>query len=95
MSRRRGRVEARARQRIGLPVLELTDELVDWIEALSGPALELVERLPPEQEQAVRARVIEEREYGEIATDLRCSEAVVRKRVSRGLAQMREELGER
>ena len=94
MSRRRGRVEARARQRMGLPVLELTDELVERIEALSGPALELVEQLPPDHEAAVRARVIEERDYEEIAKDLRCSEAVVRKRVSRGLAQMREELRE-
>ncbi len=94
MSRRRGRVEARARQRLGMPVLELTDELVERIEALSGKALELVERLPPDQEAAVRARVIEERDYDEIAKDPRCSEAVVRKRVSRGLAQMREELRE-
>lgn len=95
MSQRRGRVEARARHRIGLPPLELTDELVERIETLSGPALELVEQLPPDQEQAIRARVIDERAYGEIAKDLRCSEAVVRKRVSRGLAQMREELGEK
>ncbi len=54
----------------------------------------MVERLPPDQEAAVRARVIEKRDYDEIAKDLRCSEAVVRKRVSRGLAQMREELRE-
>jgi DNA-directed RNA polymerase specialized sigma24 family protein len=86
------RVEARARQRIGLPPLELTDELVERIEALAGPALELIEQLPPGQEQAVRARVIDERDYDKIAKDLRCSEAVVRKRVSRGLAHMREEL---
>lgn len=92
MSRRRGRVEARARQRLGLPAIELTDELVERVEALSGPALELVEQLPPEQQQAVRARVIDGRDYDEIAKDLRCSEAVGRKRVSRGLTQMREEL---
>ena len=95
MSARRGRVEASARRRLGMPPLELTDALIERIDALAGPALELVGELPPEQEQAVRARVIDEREYADIAKDLRCSEAVVRKRVSRGLAQMREELGER
>jgi RNA polymerase sigma-70 factor, ECF subfamily len=95
LSARRGRVEARARRRLDMPVLELTDELIERIDALAGPALELVRDLPPEQEQAVRARVIDERDYGDIAKDLRCSEAVVRKRVSRALAHMREELGER
>ena len=95
MSARRGRVEARARRRLGMPPLELTDTLIERIDALAGPAVELVSELPPEQEQAVRARVIDERDYADIAKDLRCSEAVVRKRVSRGLAQMREELGER
>ena len=95
MSARRGRVEARARQRMGMPLLELTDTLIERIDALGGPALELVQELPVEQEQAVRARVIDERDYADIAKDLRCSEAVVRKRVSRGLAQMREELDER
>ena len=95
MSARRGRVEARARQRMRMPPLELTDELIKRIDALAGPALELVGELPPEQAQAVRARVIDDRDYADSAKDLRCSEAVVRKRVSRGLAQMREELGER
>ena len=93
-SKRRGRVEARARARIGMPPLILTDELVERIDALSGPALELVEGLPADQEHAVRARVLDEREYPEIAKDLRCSEAVVRKRVSRGLANLRDQLGE-
>jgi RNA polymerase sigma factor (sigma-70 family) len=95
MSRRRGRVEDRARRTIGAPVLELTDDVLARIEALErGPALELVEELPPDERTAVRARVVDERDYGEIAKDLRCSEAVVRKRVSRGLARMRDRLGE-
>jgi DNA-directed RNA polymerase specialized sigma24 family protein len=95
MSRRRGRVEARARRSIGAPVLVLTDEVVERIEALGGsPALELVEELPADERAAVRARVVDERDYAEIAKDLRCSEAVVRKRVSRGLARMRDQMGE-
>jgi RNA polymerase sigma factor (sigma-70 family) len=94
MSQRRGRVEARARKRIGTPQLVLTDEVLERIEGLGGAALELVDDLPAEQRQAVRARVVEEREYADIARDLRCSEAVVRKRVSRGLAHVRDQLGE-
>lgn len=94
MSSRRGQVEARARRRMGMPPLELTDELLERIDALDGPALAVVRGLPAQQKEAVRARVIDERDYDEIAKDLRCSEAVVRKRVSRGLARMREELGE-
>jgi len=94
VSKRRGRVEARARRRIGAPPLVLTDEVVERIEALSGPALELVEELPADQQEALRARIVDDREYADIAKDLRCSEQVVRKRVSRALAQLRDQLGE-
>jgi DNA-directed RNA polymerase specialized sigma24 family protein len=41
---------------------------------------------------AVEARVLEERDYSDIARDLSCSEAVVRQRVSRGLARLRRQL---
>ena len=37
--------------------------------------------------------MIEERDYGEIAGELHTSEAVVRKRVSRGLATARRRIG--
>jgi DNA-directed RNA polymerase specialized sigma24 family protein len=49
----------------------------------------LAEQLPAEQFQALRSRVLEERDYAEIARDLRCSQAVVRKRVSRALQTLR------
>jgi RNA polymerase sigma factor (sigma-70 family) len=88
MSRRRGRVEARARRRLGMPLV-LTDEILERIEALDGTVLELLEGLPPLAREAVKARVVDERDYAEIAQDLRCSEAVVRKRVSRGLTALR------
>jgi RNA polymerase sigma-70 factor (ECF subfamily) len=75
--------------------LILSDESLARIEALVGetPALELVEELPVSERQAVTARVINEREYGEIARDLSLSEQVVRKRVSRGLARLRAAMG--
>ena len=92
MSRRRGRVERRARRRLRMPALELTDEVLDRIEALDTTALALVDGLAPAQAEAVRARIVEERDYSDIAKDLRCSEAVVRKRVSRGLASLRDQM---
>jgi RNA polymerase sigma-70 factor (ECF subfamily) len=57
-------------------------------------ATELLEALPSAERGAVRARIVDERSYGEIAAELRCSELVVRKRVSRGLARMREQFKE-
>jgi RNA polymerase sigma-70 factor (ECF subfamily) len=71
----------------------LTDEGLERIEALAGsPALELMDALPAEQRDAVRARVVDGREYEEIADELRCSSSVVRQRVSRGLRAMRSKL---
>jgi RNA polymerase sigma factor (sigma-70 family) len=52
--------------------------------------------LPTEQRNAIEARVLRQREYADIASELHCSEAVVRKRVSRGLRSLRTRLaGER
>jgi RNA polymerase sigma-70 factor (ECF subfamily) len=72
----------------------LTDEILERIEALDGRVLELLEGLPPLAREAVKARVVDERDYSDIARDLRCSEAVVRKRVSRGLTALRDEMEE-
>jgi RNA polymerase sigma factor (sigma-70 family) len=95
MSRRRGRVEARVRARLGMAPLELSDDAIERIAELDHVALALVNDLPADQQEAVRARVIDERDYADIAKDMRCSEAVVRKRVSRGLKAMRTHLEER
>ncbi len=51
-----------------------------------------LERLPDDQREAVRARVLDERSYPDIAGELDTSELVVRKRVSRGLSNLRAEL---
>jgi RNA polymerase sigma factor (sigma-70 family) len=98
-SLRRGRVEARARRELGHRRLVLDDDdlaRVEEIASLVGHAQvqALLSELPPGQEAAVRARVLDERSYAEIAVDLRCSEAVVRQRVHRGLARLRERLAE-
>jgi RNA polymerase sigma-70 factor (ECF subfamily) len=49
--------------------------------------------LPPAERRLVAAHVIDERPYGELADELHTSEAVVRKRMSRGLATLRRGLG--
>jgi RNA polymerase sigma-70 factor (ECF subfamily) len=97
-SRRRGRVDARARRRLAFEPDVLDDDdlaRVDELAAAGGqPVLELVEQLPERQRDAVRSRVLEEREYPEIALLLSCSELVARQRVSRGLARLRHQLKE-
>jgi RNA polymerase sigma factor (sigma-70 family) len=94
-AQRRGRANDRARRRLGIERIELTDDDIARIDrtAESGAVTELVRALPAEQQQALTARVIDEREYEEIARSLRVSEAVVRKRVSRGLEALRRRMG--
>ena len=89
----RGRVEDQARRRLGIEPLALSDEMLERIETLGGQeALELLAALPDDQRQAVQGRVLEERDYHELARTLDCSESVVRQRVSRGLRSLRERL---
>src|SRR4051812_46386014 len=90
---KRRRVENRARRKLDMPPIALSDELLDRIERLGGDARveQLLEKLVPEQAHAIRAHVIAEAPYPEIAAELRCSESVVRQRVSRGLAVLRKE----
>jgi RNA polymerase sigma-70 factor (ECF subfamily) len=84
-SRRRGRVEARARRRLEFEPIAFEEPDVDRTE-------ELLASLPPAERQAVRARVLDDRTYASIAAEMQCSELVIRKRVSRGLARLRKEL---
>lgn len=96
---RRGQVEEAARRRLRLERIELVDEDIEHVERIASAtdldAL-LIELLPPDQLEAVTAHVIDERDYEEIAKELKTSNAVVRKRVSRGLSGLRKHLeGER
>jgi RNA polymerase sigma factor (sigma-70 family) len=96
-AQRRGYAERRARRRLGMERIELSDDDVARIARLAE-AVEvraLVDRLAPEQRDAITAHVLDERPYDEIAAELDTSEAVVRKRVSRGLAAMRRRMGVR
>ena len=94
-SYRRRRVEASARARLRLPKLILDDHTAETIARLSsgtGAASLALVSLPDDQREAIEARVLHERDYPEIAGELRCSEALVRQRVSRGLRALRTRL---
>jgi RNA polymerase sigma-70 factor (ECF subfamily) len=93
-ARRHGAVEDRARRRLGMAPIELDDDDLARIEREVGQAVELLDALPSDQRDAIKARVIDERSYEAIADELSCSPAVVRKRVSRGLVRLREQLRE-
>ena len=94
-SRRDGRVQSAARARLGLARLVVDDHAVETIERLTHAerhaTLQLAE-LPADQSRAIQARVVQDLDYAEIASEMACSEAVVRQRVSRGLRTLRARL---
>lgn len=88
---RRGAVERRALQRLGMRVPDVYEDDHAAIEERAGleelrPAISAqLDALSAEQREALRLRVIEELPYDEIAARLEVSEQTVRARVSRGL----------
>lgn len=96
-SARRRRVDSRARQRLGIPILDLEDEDLVRIAELADDgerALALLDQLPAAQREAVRARVLEDADYRVLAAQMGCSEQVARQHVSRGLRRLRTQLTE-
>ena len=90
---RSSRVQDEARRALAMQPIQLDDEAIEILEATANaPTLELLETLAPDQREAIEAYHLEERGYAEIAAELRCSESVVRKRVSRGLAALQDQL---
>jgi RNA polymerase sigma factor (sigma-70 family) len=94
---RRGYAEDRARRRLGMERIELSDDDVLALERLGDEVnlIDMVDELPTEQGAAVRARFVHERSYGDIAEAAGVSEAAVRQRVSRGLAGLRRRIERR
>jgi RNA polymerase sigma factor (sigma-70 family) len=97
-SLRRGRVQSKARRRVGIrETIAFTSDELERVEASADRddwVIELMERLPAEQREAIRSRVVDERSYSDIATELKTSELVIRKRVSRGLSTLRKQVEE-
>ena len=92
-SLRAGRVQDQARRALAMQPIQLDDEGIEILETVANaPAVELLETLAPPQREAIEAHHLEERGYAEIAAELRCSESVIRQRVSRGLAALHARL---
>ncbi|WP_354697180.1 RNA polymerase sigma factor [Paraconexibacter sp. AEG42_29] len=94
-SYRAGQADSTMRSRLALQPLHLNDEDLQRIDELTEEThvLALLQALAPDQRTAVHAYVIEDRSHEQIARDLGTSAFVIRKRVSRGLAVLREALG--
>jgi RNA polymerase sigma factor (sigma-70 family) len=90
---RSSRIQDEARRGLAMQPIQLDDDAIEILErTASAPAVELLETLAPQQREAIEAHHLEERGYAEIAAELRCSESVIRKRVSRGLAALHARL---
>ena len=90
---RSSRIQDEARRALAMQPIQIDDEAIEILETIaSAPTIGLLESLAPKQREAIEAHHLEERGYAEIAADLRCSESVVRKRVSRGLTVLRAKL---
>jgi RNA polymerase sigma-70 factor (ECF subfamily) len=86
---RRGRVEDGARRRLALE--RVAPDYAE-IEAVGMDVDGALSTLPPVDRAALRARVLDEQPYEEIARDMDTSEAAVRQRVSRALRRLRTDL---
>lgn len=91
---RRGRVEDRARRRLGIPRRSLPEgdyerieELIDF-EKVGRAVAQAFSLLSSEQREALTLRVIDGRPYEEVARLLGCSQDAARARVSRGLHRL-------
>ena len=93
---RHGHVERRARRRMGMARIDLTDAMLERVEAIADAERVDVDvalgALPAGQRDAVRARVLDECSYEEIAAAQQISPLAARQRVSRGLAALRAHL---
>ncbi len=95
---RRADVERRALARVGLEPRGLTDTELDRVEELGGLAdlrgrvAAALGGLAVEHREALRLRVVEERDYADVAATLGVSEQAARARVSRALRTLAERL---
>jgi RNA polymerase sigma factor (sigma-70 family) len=90
--RRRAATESAARRKLGMPRLSYSDEALERVEeeldAADRTYTNGTAQLPPAERAAVVARVIEERDYDEIAAASGATPAAIRQRVSRGIAKL-------
>ncbi|HTY98122.1 MAG TPA: RNA polymerase sigma factor [Solirubrobacteraceae bacterium] len=95
-SYRSARVANGARAKLGSARLAVDDEELERIDRLADgglPASQALERLTGDEREAIVQRIVHEHDYEQIAFDAGESETTVRKRVSRGLTRLREQMG--
>jgi RNA polymerase sigma-70 factor (ECF subfamily) len=98
---RKGRIERAAVARLGIERASPGTEDIEYlhrqagIETLRVRLAGALDAVRPEQAAAIRARVLEEREYAEIAAEFETTPDVIRARVSRGLKTMQGLLGDK
>jgi RNA polymerase sigma-70 factor, ECF subfamily len=96
---RRGRAEAKARERVGMRLLPLPDDALEHIEALvdaqevQAALADALAELSPSMRRTVELRVGEGLGYDEVAAALGCTAAAARVRVARALAHLQRALG--
>ena len=91
------RIETAARQRLGLPAIDESDEYEAVDERVAArslaPALAAAVRLlPPDQRAALELRVVQQLDYEEVAGRLGISQNAARLRVSRALRSLTVQL---
>jgi len=85
------RLERAACERLGLRVTASAEPDETWLEGLD----EALADLPAGQLDAIRLRVVDDLEYGDVARELGTTAEAARVRVHRGLAALRHRLRER
>jgi RNA polymerase sigma factor (sigma-70 family) len=86
---RKGRLEARAREQLGVLSADAPAQPNDvWLDGLD----EALAELPPELQQAIELRIVDDLPYAEVATATGTTEGAARVRVHRGLAALRDRL---
>lgn len=97
---RSGAIELRATSRLAVQPLLLCEDSIERIVELADLdrarvlMANALNGLSVEHREALRLRVIEEREYLDVATELGITEQTARMRVSRALKSLREQLGD-
>ena len=70
---RSSRIQDEARRALAMQPMELDDEAIEILETMArAAAIEILQTLGPDQRDAIEARHLQDRAYGEIAAELRC-----------------------
>src|SRR5439155_13058208 len=95
-AQRKGVVEDRARRRLALEPISLDDDGLVRVDRLvdDGVLDRVLRGLPAAERAAIEARIVDERDYADVAAEIGCSQSVVRQRVSRGLRKIRAAIEE-